>query len=143
MIAPRVGVRLGAGKAILLGRVLVAIPWLVLALAPLTADTGVAVVLVIVAVAKFVYCLAMGIEDTNDISYRQSVATDGIQGRMNSTIRTVNRVVFFFGTLLTGLLMTLLGFQATFGIGAGVLVIAALVIVFSPLRDARHEDTAA
>ena len=39
--------------------------------------------------------------------------------------------------------MTLLGFQATFGIGAGVLVIAALVIVFSPLRDARHEDTAA
>lgn len=118
MIAPRVGVRLGAGKAILLGRVLVVIPWLVLALAPLTADTGVAVVLVIVAVAQFVYCLAMGIEDTNDISYRQSVAPDGIQGRMNSTIRTVNRVVFFFGTLLTGLLMTLLGFQATFGIGA-------------------------
>lgn len=118
MIAPRVGVRLGAGKAILLGRVLVVIPWLVLALAPLTADTGVAVVLVIVAVAQFVYCLAMGIEDTNDISYRQSVATDGIQGRMNSTIRTVNRVVFFFGTLLTGLLMTLLGFQTTFGIGA-------------------------
>lgn len=70
MIAPRVGVRLGAGKAILLGRVLVVIPWLVLvlALAPLTADTGVAVVLVIVAVAQFVYCLAMGIEDTNDIS---------------------------------------------------------------------------
>ncbi len=95
MIAPRVGVRLGAGKASLLGRVLVVIPWLVLALAPLTADTGVAVVLVIVAVAQFVYCLAMGIEDTNDISYRQSVATDGIQGRMNSTIRTVNRVVFF------------------------------------------------
>lgn len=92
MIAPRVGVRLGAGKAILLGRVLVVIPWLVLALAPLTADTGVAVVLVIVAVAQFVYCLAMGIEDTNDISYRQSVATDGIQGRMNSTIRTVNHV---------------------------------------------------
>ena len=142
MIPPRVGVRLGAGKAILLGRVLVVIPWLVLALAPLTADTGVAVVLVIVAVAQFVYCLAMGIEDTNDISYRQSVAPDGIQGRMNSTIRTVNRVVFFFGTLLTGLLMTLLDFQATFGIGAGVLVIAALVIVFSPLRDARHEDTA-
>jgi hypothetical protein len=30
---------------------------------------------------------------TNDISYRPSVAPDGIQGRMNSTIRTMNRIV--------------------------------------------------
>lgn len=142
MIAPWVGSRLGAGRAILLGRILVVVPWLVLALAPLTAGSGVTVVLVVVAAAQFLYCLAMGIEDTNDISYRQSVAPDGIQGRMNSTIRTVNRVVFFFGALLTGLLMTLLGFHVTIGIGAGVFVIAALVIVFSPLRDARHEDAA-
>ena len=142
MIAPRVGSRLGAGRAILLGRILVVVPWLVLALAPLSAASGVAVVLGVVAAAQFLYCLAMGIEDTNDISYRQSVAPDSIQGRMNSTIRTVNRVVFFFGALLTGLLMTLLGYQVTIGIGAGVFVVAALVIVFSPLRDARHEDAA-
>lgn len=143
MIAPRVGSRLGAGRAILLGRALVVVPWLVLAVAPISADSGVAVVLVVVAAAQFLYCLAMGIEDTNDISYRQSVAPDGIQGRMNSTIRTVNRVVFFFGALLTGLLMTLLGYQLTIGIGAGIFVVAALVIVFSPLRDARHEDATA
>lgn len=142
MIAPRVGSRLGAGRAILLGRILVVVPWLVLALAPLSAASGVAVVLGVVAAAQFLYCLAMGIEDANDISYRQSVAPDSIQGRMNSTIRTVNRVVFFFGALLTGLLMTLLGYQVTIGIGAGVFVVAALVIVFSPLRDARHEDAA-
>lgn len=140
MIAPRIGTWLGAGRAILLGRVLVVLPWLVLAVAPLTADSGVGVVLAVVAAAQFLYCLAMGIEDTNDISYRQSVAPDGIQGRMNATIRTVNRVVFFFGALLTGLLMTLLGYHLTIGIGAGVFVIAALVIVSSPLRDARHED---
>jgi predicted MFS family arabinose efflux permease len=140
MIAPHVGSRLGAGRAILLGRVLVVIPWLVLALAPLTADNGVSVVLAVVSAAQFLYCLAMGIEDTNDISYRQSVAPDGIQGRMNATIRTVNRVVFFFGALLAGLLMTFLGYRLTIGIGAGIFIIAALVIVFSPLRDARHED---
>ena len=142
MTAPRVGSRLGAGRAILLGRALVVVPWLMLALAPLSAGSGIAVVLVVVAAAQFLYCLAMGIEDTNDISYRQSVAPDGIQGRMNLTIRTVNRVVFFFGALLAGLLMTLLGYQLTIGIGAGVFVVAALVIVFSPLRDARHEDAA-
>lgn len=140
MIAPRLGTRLGAGRAILLGRVLVVLPWLVLALAPLTADSGIGVVLAVVAAAQFLYCLAMGIEDTNDISYRQSIAPDGIQGRMNSTIRTVNRIVFFFGALLTGLLMTLLGYHLTIGIGGGIFIIAALVIVFSPLRNARHED---
>lgn len=118
----------------------VRLPWLILAVAPLTADSGVGVVLVVVSAAQFLYCLAMGIEDTNDISYRQSVAPDGIQGRMNSTIRTVNRVVFFFGALLTGLLMTLLGYRLTIGIGAGIFSVAALVIVFSPLRHARHED---
>ena len=65
-----------------------------------------------------------------------------IQGRMNSTIRTMNRIVFFCGALLTGLLMALLGYHLTIGIGAGMFLIAALVIVFSPLRNARHEDAA-
>jgi len=82
----------------------------------------------------------MGIEDTNDISYRQSVAPDGIQGRMNSTIRTVNRVVFFFGALLAGVLMSVFGFPATLGIGAVVFAVAAVVVLVSPLRTARHDD---
>lgn len=140
MIAPRIGSRLGAGRAILLGRILVVVPWLTLAVAPLTAASGTGVVLTMVAVAQFLYCLAMGIEDTNDISYRQSIAPDGIQGRMNSTIRTMNRIVFFVGALSAGVLMTLLGYQMTMGIGACIFILAAAVIVFSPLRLARHAD---
>ncbi|WP_202565407.1 MFS transporter [Agreia sp. COWG] len=141
LIAPRIGAWLGAGRAILLGRALVVLPWLALALAPLTADSSIVIVLTVVSVAQAIYCFAMGIEDTNDISYRQAVAPDGIQGRMNSTIRTVNRIVFFCGALLTGILMTLLGYQMTIGIGAGIFAIAALVVWFSPLRDARHGDS--
>ena len=140
VIAPVLGARLGAGRAILLGRALVVVPWVVLAVAPLTAGSATGVVLTVVAAAQFVYGLSMGIEDANDIAYRQSVAPDGIQGRMNSTIRTVNRVVFFFGALLTGVLMTLLGFQPTLGIGAVVFAAAALVVLVSPLRNARHDD---
>lgn len=142
MIAPRLGARWGAGRAILFGRALVVLPWLGLALAPLTADSGVAVVLTVVAAAQFVYCFAMGVEDANDISYRQAIAPDAIQGRMNSTIRTVNRVVFFFGALLAGVLMTVLGFQPAIAVGAGVFAAAALVVLVSPLRAARHEDAA-
>lgn len=140
VVAPWVGARLGAGRSILLGRTLVVLPWLALAVTPLAADSGAGVLLAIVSMVQFVYCLAMGIEDANDIGYRQAVAPDSIQGRMNSTIRTVNRVVFFFGALLTGLLMTFLGYRVTIGIGAAVFAAAALVVLFSPLRDARHGD---
>lgn len=142
LTAPRVGARLGAGRAILLGRSLAVIPWLVLAIAPLTAHGGVWIVLAVVSASQLVYALAMGIEDANDIAYRQAVAPDALQGRMNSTIRTVNRIVYFFGALLTGALMTVFGFQPTIGIGAVIFAAAALVVLLSPLRDARHEDAA-
>lgn len=98
--------------------------------------------LAIVAAVQFVYCFAMGLEDANDISYRQAIAPDEIQGRMNATIRTVNRIVFFVGALVTGALMTLLGLQPTLGIGALIFAGAAAVVLLSPLRRARHEEVA-
>lgn len=138
LVAPRVGARLGAGHAILLGRSLVVIPWLTLAIAPLTAASGTAPVLVVVALTQLLWGLGMGIEDANDISYRQSVAPDDIQGRMNATIRTINRVIFFVGALLTGILMVQLGYQTTLGVAAGIFAVAALIVAFSPLRRAQH-----
>ena len=106
LFAPRIGARLGAGRAILLGRAFVVLPWLALPVVPLSASTSLVVVIVVVSAAQFVYGLAMGIEDANDTGYRQAVAPDAIQGRMNSTIRTMNRIVFFFGALLAGVLAT-------------------------------------
>jgi hypothetical protein len=35
--------------------------------------------------------------------------------------------------------MTLPGYRSAIGIGAGIFIVAALIIVFSPLRTARHE----
>lgn len=142
LLAPRIGVRLGAGRAILLGRALVVVPWLVLAVMPFDVSSGLGILLPVISAAQFVYGLSMGIEDANDIGYRQAVAPDAIQGRMNSTIRTANRVVYFFGALLTGLLATLLSYPLTMGVAAMIFTVAALVVAFSPLRDARHEDAA-
>jgi predicted MFS family arabinose efflux permease len=140
LIAPRIGTRFGAGRAIFLGRALVVVPWLALAIAPIDAASGLVVLLTVVSAAQFIYCLAMGIEDANDTGYRQSVAPDAIQGRMNSTIRTVNRVVFLLGALLAGLLATILGYRVTIGIATIIFAAAALVVVISPLRNARHDD---
>jgi predicted MFS family arabinose efflux permease len=140
LLAPRIGARLGAGRAILLGRALVILPWLTLAVVPLHASTALVVLVSVVSGAQFIYGLSMGIEDANDSGYRQAVAPDEIQGRMNSTIRTVNRVVFFFGALLAGVLATYLGYHLTIGLGAAIFGVAALVVAVSPLRNARHDD---
>lgn len=140
ILAPAVGERIGAGRAILTGRSLTVVPWLLLAVAPLSNATTMTVLLVIVSIAQFLFGLAMGVEDANDISYRQAIAPDAIQGRMNATIRTTNRIVFFFGALGAGVLATWLGYAASLGVAAAVFAVAALVIVFSPLRNARHGE---
>ena len=138
--APTIGARIGVGRAILLGRCLVVAPWVLLALAPVSPDSSVTLPLCLVSVAQFLYGLSMGIEDANDTAYRQAAAPDAIQGRMNATIRTTNRVIFFFGALAAGGLATWLGYPPTIGLAVIIFLIAALIVAFSPLRDARHED---
>ncbi|MDQ0707467.1 MFS family permease [Arthrobacter woluwensis] len=140
LLSPSIGARIGAGRAILFGRCLVVVPWAVLALAPLNPAGGPAGPIALLAGAQFLYGLSMGIEDANEISYRQAAAPDGIQGRMNATIRTTNRIVFFCGALAAGGLATWLGYQVSLGLAALVFLIAALIVAFSPLRQARHED---
>lgn len=140
VLAPTLGARLGAGRAILLGRCLAVAPWALLALAPLSSDSGAAVLLVIVSIAQFLYGLSMGIEDANDTAYRQAAAPDAIQGRMNATIRTTNRIVFFFGALIAGALATWVGYPPALGIAAALFAGAALIVAVSPLRSARHDD---
>lgn len=140
VVAPRIGARLGAGRAILLGRTLTVAPWLALALLPLTATTSLALLLPLLAAVQFLYALSQGIEDANEMGYRQAVAPDFLQGRMNSTIRTANRVIFFFGALSAGFLVTLFGYPVALGVAAIVFAVAALVILFSPLHRARHDD---
>ncbi|MDQ0645411.1 MFS transporter [Microbacterium murale] len=140
LLAPALGRRLGAGRAILLGRMLVIVPWAAMAVAPISASSDLALLLPLISAAQFVYGLAMGIEDANDIGYRQAVAPDAIQGRMNSTIRTMNRVIFFFGALLAGSLATFFGYPLTLGVAAIIFTAAASVVGFSSLRSARHDD---
>ena len=140
VVAPTLGARIGAGRAILLGRCLVVIPWAALALTPAGPDSSILFLVVLLASAQFLYGLSMGIEDANDIAYRQAIAPDAIQGRMNATIRTNNRVIFFFGALAAGGLATWLGYPFCLGLAAVIFTVSAAIIAVSPLRNARHGD---
>ena len=139
LLAPVAGRRLGAGRAVLIGRLFAPVAWAAIALAPVFSKESLATV-VALAFGQFVFGFSMGLEDANDMGYRQGVTPDEMQGRMNASIRTVNRVTLLVGAVVAGVLATLVGFQVTIWISAGVFLIAALVIAFSPLRTARHED---
>lgn len=63
-----------------------------------------------------------------------------VTGRLNASIRTVNRIMFLIGALIAGGLATAFGFRVTIGVSVVIFVIAALIVLLSPLRTARHED---
>ena len=137
-LATRSGNRLGAGRSILAGRALIPLAWMVVALAPSTAQTGSLASVGVVAAGQFVYGLSMGIENANEMGYWQAATPDELQGRVNATRRSANRTMFIVGSLLGGVLATLLGYRPAIWIAAGVFLIAVLVIGLSPFRNARH-----
>ncbi len=138
LLAPRIGRLLGAGRAVLLGRVLIVLPPAALAALPVQSGAS-ALGFWIAAAAQCCVGLAAGVEDANEMAYRQAVAPDAVQGRMNTTIRTANRTVLFFGALSAGLLATLLDYRTTFCIAAAVFALAAVILAASPFRNAVHD----
>lgn len=132
------GRRFGVGGAVLAGRTLSAVAWLAVLILP--AAENIAIVAIPLAIGQFLFGLGMGLEDPNEMGYRQAVAPDQMQGRLNASIRTVNRVMFLIGALVAGGLATAFGFRVTIGVSVAVFAIAALIVLLSPLRTARHDD---
>lgn len=131
-LSPRLGTRLGAGRAILVGRWLSPLALLVVALAhPGTAAWPVAVA------GQFLYGLGIGIDGPQEAAYRTSVTPHELQGRMNATIRSLNRGALTVGAPLAGLLADTAGYRTALVVGAGGFAAAALALTLSPFRTAR------
>lgn len=142
LLAPTAGRRFGVGGAVLGGRLLSAIAWTAVLVIPHAEESTLLVVAVPLGVGQFLFGLGMGLEDPNEMGYRQAVAPDLLQGRVNASIRTVNRVTFLIGALIAGGLATAFGYRVTIGVSVVVFLAAAAIVLFSPLRVARHEDVA-
>ena len=140
LLAPSAGRRFGVGGAVLAGRSLSAIAWIAVLLLPHTEDSARFVLTISLGLGQFLFRLGMGLEDPNEMGYRQAVAPDHLQSRVNASIRTVNRIMFLVGAVIAGGLATAFGYRVTIGVSVVVFVVAALIVLFSPLRLARHED---
>jgi MFS family permease len=139
-LATRLGQRVGAGNAILLGRVLNPAAWVFLALAPASDRPATLSTLAVVGVGQLIVGFSMGIENPNEMGYRQAVTPDALQGRMNATMRSINRSMLVVGAIAGGILADALGYRPAIWIGLSVFVVAAILVAASPLRTARHGD---
>lgn len=95
-------------------------------------------VLVMVAMGQLVFGLALTIYRVNEISLRQIVTPDRIQGRMNATMNLMHRGVAPAGALIGGVLATSVGLQQAYLLAIAGELLACLWLVFSPVRSLRR-----
>ncbi|HVT42365.1 MAG TPA: MFS transporter [Acidimicrobiales bacterium] len=75
--------------------------------------------------------------NVNQVSFRQRLCPDRLLGRMNATMRFVVWGVLPIGSLIGGLLGSVLGLRATLWIGMVGEVLAGIWLVASPMRTMR------
>ena len=75
--------------------------------------------------------------NTAQVSYRQAICPPELLGRMNASIRWMIWATVPFGALAGGLLGTWLGLRPTLWIGATIMALTGMWLVFSPLRGMR------
>lgn len=140
-VSTRLGQRWGAGRVVIACLAAQPFAWTLIALSP---DGGgsLSTVVAALAVGQGLFGLAMGAQNANEMAYRQAVTPDALQGRMNTTMRSVNRAMIVVGAPLGGALGDSLGLRPTLWIAIAGLALVAVLLAASPFRHARHGESA-
>lgn len=130
--APRLRKRLGVNGATILGMTVGAPSALLVPLAPhgLAAVPFLAAAIAIGGFGVVVY-------NIQQVSLRQTITPERLQGRMNATMRFLVWGTIPLGSLTGGALAATIGLRPTLFIGAGAGLVAVLPLVLSPLRTLR------
>ena len=91
----------------------------------------------VVAVGQFVLGVTIGTENANTLGYRQAVTPDELQGRTNTTMRSVNRAMVVVGAPLGGLLADAAGYRPALWLAAAGMLAVTVGLAASPFRTAR------
>jgi predicted MFS family arabinose efflux permease len=137
--AGRVANRFGLGATII-GALLVT--ELSNLLVPL-ASGPVPIVVGMLALATFVGGIGNPIYNINQVSLRQAITPDRVQGRMNASMRFIVWGTIPIGSLLGGALGEVLGLRPTLVLMAGCGLLAGLWVILSPVRGLKAPPTPA
>lgn len=137
-IASRTGSRFGPGAVITCARGLYPVAWATIALIPDTEAAGTGALVALFA-AFALQGFAAGVENANEMSFRQIVTPDALLGRVNGTLRSANRTFAALGAIAGGAAASLADLNTVlFGIAA-VFATAFLIALLSPVRTATAE----
>jgi MFS family permease len=121
--------RIGVGPAIVGSTLLFGPSALLIAVAP--ADVAVP----FVAASVFVGGLGGAIYNINQVSLRQAITPERMQGRMNATMRFIVWGTIPIGATIGGFLGGVIGLHETIWIGAIGGTLVFLPVLFSPVRS--------
>ena len=71
----------------------------------------------------------------NQVSFRQAITPERMQGRMNATMRFLVWGTIPIGSVIGGVLATLIGLSNTIWVGAILSFTPVLFLIFSPIRS--------
>lgn len=136
LAATRLGARFGAGRVVIACWATQGVAYAVLALT--AADwSG----WLLFGAGQLLFGLALGAENAPSMGYRQAVTPDRLQGRMNTTMRSVNRAMIVIGAPLGGLLADTIGYRPMLWIVAGGFTAVAAGLGLSRYRTAHLGDS--
>ena len=94
---------------------------------------------VVLSVLGFVNNFMVPVYNINQVSLRQSITPDRVQGRMNATMRTIVWGTIPVGAVVGGILGTAIGVVPTIIIGSVISALAALWIFVGPVRRLKEQ----
>jgi MFS family permease len=129
----RISTRLGVGRTIVTSSIIGGPMFLVVAFAP-HGNAALAVIGPAVAVGSFTTV----VYNVTQVSLRQTITPERIQGRMNAVMRFLVWGTIPLGNLIGGALGTWVGLQETLIIGGIGSCLPFLAVLFSPVRAIRE-----
>lgn len=138
VVAPRVGRRLGIGRAVLVGAVLFPVP---MALFPLAQGSHLVESAMLLA-GEFFAGIGVMIFDVNQNSVLALAFPDALRSRLVGAYRFVNYGTRPLGALLGGVLGGAIGLRETLWISVGGSSLGVLFLFFSPMPGLREEHLA-
>lgn len=129
--------RFGLGPGMMVGLLLVGLSDLLIPLAG--GSIAVAVAVAVLVTAQFFFGLGLVIFNAGQVSLRQAITSDELQGCMNATMSFLAGGVVPLGGLLGGILGETIGLRPTLLLAALGEMLSVLWLLLSPIRLLREQ----
>jgi MFS family permease len=137
LLPDRIAKRWGIGSGIISGVFLIGFSDFLLP--SLTNSASLTTITIIMIIAQFFFGLGLVVFNIGQVSLRQSITPDKLQGRMNATMSLVAWGIVPLGGLLGGLLGDKIGLRSTLFLAAFGEIIAAFWLLLSPIRKLNRQ----